>query len=119
MYFVFTDRDTDTEHADFDKQNGRRSTGSTGSDGHGTDNMEAMAAVIMATEDTQDTTKTKGEICYRKSHRFTSSSNCATSRKVFNDFLKAASHYDINDLKKNHLRKNNSDYKNLKLQTDY
>ena len=31
----------------------------------------------------------------------------------------AASHYDINDLKKNHLRKNNSDYKNFKLQTDY
>jgi hypothetical protein len=43
----------------------------------------------------------------------------STSRKVFNDFLKAASHYDINDLKKNHLRKNYSDYKNLKLQTDY
>jgi hypothetical protein len=34
-------------------------------------------------------------------------------------FINAASHYYINDLKKNHLRKNNSDYKNLKLQTDY
>jgi hypothetical protein len=34
-------------------------------------------------------------------------------------FINAASHYDINDLKKNHLRKNNSDYKYLKLQTDY
>jgi hypothetical protein len=30
-------------------------------------------------------------------------------------FIIAASHYYINDLKKNHLRKNNSDYKNLKL----
>jgi hypothetical protein len=33
--------------------------------------------------------------------------------------VNTASHYDINDLKKNHLRKNNSDYKNFKLQTDY
>ena len=34
-------------------------------------------------------------------------------------FINAASHYDINDLKKNPLRKNNSDTKNFKLQTDY
>jgi hypothetical protein len=45
LYFVFTDRDTDTVGADFDKQNGRRSTGSTGSDGHDIDNKEAVATL--------------------------------------------------------------------------
>jgi len=119
LYFVFTDRDTDTERADLDKQNGRRSTGSTGSDGHDTDNMEAVAAFIMATEDTQDTTKTRGENCDSKSHKFTTSNNYANSRKAFNDFVKAAGNYDIKDLVKNHQRKNNTDYKNLKVQTDY
>ena len=119
MYFVFTDRDTDTERADLGKENGRHSTRSTGSEGHDTDNMEAVAALIMATEDTQDTTKTKSENCDSKSHTFTSSNNYANSRKAFNDFVKAAGHYDIKDLMKNHLRKNNTDFKNLKVQTDY
>jgi len=111
LYFVFTDRDTDTERADLDKQNGRRSTGSTGSDGHDTDNMEAVAAFIMATEDTQDTTKTKSENYDSKSHKFTRSSNCANSRRTFNAMLKAVDH-GIKDVK-NHLRKHNSDYKIL------
>ena len=85
LYFVFTDRDTDTVGADFDKQNGRRSTGSTGSDGHDTDNKEAVAILlIMAKKDTKDTT-----LIYEiKSHISPSLSNCANSRKKFNDFFK-------------------------------
>ena len=64
LYFVFTDRDTDTVGADFDKQHGRRSTGSIGSDGHDTDNKEAVATLPPSLSD------------------------CAKSRKLFNDYCK-------------------------------
>ena len=85
MYFVFTDRDTDTVGADFDKQNGRRSTGRTGSDGHDTDNKEAVATLLkMAKKDTKDTTL----IYDSKSPISPSLSDCAKSRKLFNDYWK-------------------------------
>jgi hypothetical protein len=85
LYFVFTDRDTDTVGADFDKQHGRRSTGSIGSDGHDTDNKEAVATLLkMAKKDTKDTTL----IYESKSHIHTRLCDCAKSRKLFNDLCK-------------------------------
>ena len=83
LYFVFTDRNTDTVGADFDKQHGRRSTGSIGSDGHDTDNKEAVATLLkMAKKDTKDTT-----LIYEcKSHISPSLKHCAYSRKVFNEY---------------------------------
>jgi hypothetical protein len=85
LYFVFTDRDTDTVGADFDKQHGRRSTGSIGSDGHDTDNKEAVATLLkMAKKDTKDTTL----IYESTSHISPSLNDCAKSRKLFNDYWK-------------------------------
>jgi hypothetical protein len=85
LYFVFTDIDTDTVDADFDKQHGRRSTGNIGSYGHDTDNKETVATLLkMAKKDTKDTTL----IYESKSHIYTILCDCAKSRKLFNDYCK-------------------------------